>query len=488
MNYFKRFHIIFPFCCIIHFTAIGKEATYSVLDFGATGDGVQLDTKFIQRAVDVCAEMGGGTVFLDAGTYLSGTIILKSNITFKIAEGAVLKGSCRIDDYRKKPNDIPKGILWGEHIENVKIIGPGIIDGNGGCFHDLQRPQELDNKYCDLSLTRQGLLYGQGVPDNEGTVVFKQRPFHTISLGGCKNIKLESFTIVSTPYWAIEINGCNDGVITGIRIRNNQRMANSDGLNIKSCRNIFVYNCDIISGDDAIAITTNGNKYRDPPGFINFPGPCTDVIISNCILSTRSRGVLIWANDFDIERILISSNIFKHCNRGINVIYNNGDVRDIIVNNCIIDTYITTGNWWGKGEPIVMLHKDLSKNREKSTNVIENITFSDIRSISEGGVVIWSEIPGSIRNITIRNFDLTLVRGDNVMAYGGNFDFRGHPNREKGIFKHDIAGIYAYGVNSLNLFNIRLVRSYDLPDFYNCALRLEKAKKTKMKFIQKIGF
>jgi len=89
---------------------------------------------------------------------------------------------------------------------------------------------------------------------------------------------------------------------------------------------------------------------------------------------------------------------------------------------------MTTGNWWGKAEPIVMYYHSGDKNPVPPGSIIENITFSNIRAISEGGIVLWSKVPGNIRNITIRDWDFSLVVGENLMAYGGNFDFRGDPD------------------------------------------------------------
>jgi polygalacturonase len=472
-NYYILIIIILSF--IPQFSR-GQDGTYLVREYGAKGDGKTYDTKAIQKTIDACAEKGGGTVFFDAGTYLTGTIKLKSNITLNIGPGAVIKGSGNIQDYKEKTKSKPKSLIWGDQLKNVTIQGPGIIDGNGEAFHDLSNPLVINGPYFDTATTRQGFDYGKGVPNPDGTVEHVEpRPFHTISFGGCENIRLESFTLNCAPFWAVEFNGCNGVSISNIRIRNNQRMVNSDGINFKSCRNVLMNNCDIVSGDDAVAISSS--KHRDPRWHKSYPGPCKDIVINNCILNTNSRGIMIAAHDFEIERIKVSNTIFQRVNRGVYISSTSGNIRDIIINNCIIKTHIPTGRWWGTGEPAFV----------KSMNeyTTENIIFSDIRCIAEGGIILWSEKHDKIRNLTFRNFNMTLVRGENVMEYGGNFDFRGGP---LGIFKHDIPGIYAQNISHLKLHNFRLKRNSDLPNFYKDAFEFMEMKELKMTEIETIGY
>ena len=71
-------------------------------DYGAKGDGITKDTLAIQSAIDACATMGGGTVRLAAGTYLSAPLVLKSNVTLHLAKGATLLGSPDHGDYPPK--------------------------------------------------------------------------------------------------------------------------------------------------------------------------------------------------------------------------------------------------------------------------------------------------------------------------------------------------------------------------------------------------
>jgi hypothetical protein len=128
------------------------------------------------------------------------------------------------------------------------------------------------------------------------------------------------------------------------------------------------------------------------------------------------------------------------------------------------------------------------RNAEGAIGKVENVTFSNIRSTAEGGIVIWGEQPGDIRNLTLRDFDLHLVRGDNVTAYGGNFDLRGRPDRQNPHFKHDIPGIYAQRVDGLRLTNMRIIHDPDLPDFYTGPTEFKEVTGFVRRDFEAIGF
>lgn len=113
---------------------------FDARDFGATGDGATLDTASINRAIDACHAAGGGVVYLAPGTYLSGTVVLKSNVTLYLEAGATLLGSKNLSDYGAQSGPPQKGDVNQKHLvfardaENVGLAGPGRIDGQGPSF------------------------------------------------------------------------------------------------------------------------------------------------------------------------------------------------------------------------------------------------------------------------------------------------------------------------------------------------------------------
>jgi polygalacturonase len=107
----------------------GAESVYDVRQYGAKGDGRSKNTEAIQRAVDECTSAGGGTVYLSPGVYLSGTVVLKENVTLRLESGATLLGSTDLADYRTQPGPPPKGDANGKHLlfardaANVTVCG-----------------------------------------------------------------------------------------------------------------------------------------------------------------------------------------------------------------------------------------------------------------------------------------------------------------------------------------------------------------------------
>jgi hypothetical protein len=188
-----------------------------------------LMTDIIQKAVDQCAVKGGGTVRLTAGTYRSGTIELKSNVTIKTDKDVLLSGSDKYSDYR---ND---AFFYGKDLSKVAIEGEGIIDGV-----DCYNPK-----------------------GEEGF-----RGPHCIKLINCRDIKLEGFTIKNSANWAINCRYCSYGIVTNVKIRGGH-----DGLHTRFCNNFMVKGCDFRTGDDAFA----GNDNHD-------------FNISNCLVNTSCNG------------------------------------------------------------------------------------------------------------------------------------------------------------------------------------------------------
>ncbi len=118
----------------------GAGRLFDVREYGARGDGKSKDTASLQKAVEACAHAGGGTVYLSPGTYLSGTVVLKDNVTFHLEAGATLLGSTDLADYTLQPGPPAKGDANGKHLlfardaENVTLSGSGRIDGQGHAF------------------------------------------------------------------------------------------------------------------------------------------------------------------------------------------------------------------------------------------------------------------------------------------------------------------------------------------------------------------
>ena len=115
------------------FSIQSQAGIYNITDFGAVPG--ELSTQQIQKTIDACAENGGGMVLVPAGTYITGTIQLKSHVNLHLEQGAVLKGSLNLSDYLT--SFVTHGMVFCENATQVSITGQGIIDAQGTHFYDI---------------------------------------------------------------------------------------------------------------------------------------------------------------------------------------------------------------------------------------------------------------------------------------------------------------------------------------------------------------
>jgi len=254
-----------------------KHATWNVVDFGAQGDGKHLDTKAIQTAIDTCT-IKGGTVFIPAGTYLSGTLFLKSNVTLHIAESALLLGSKDLDDYPKiRPqfssyNDLfhTQSLIYAENLENIAITGKGVIDGQGNVFRVTTKKR----------------------PDR-----YKDRPF-IIWFVTCKNVFVENITLKNSAAWIQHYLACEDVIIRGIKVYNHCNQ-NNDMIDIDGCKNVIISDCIGDTDDDALTIKSTSGRLSE------------NITVTNCVLSS-------------------------HCNAIKLGTESHGGFKNIVIENCIV--------------------------------------------------------------------------------------------------------------------------------------------------------
>jgi polygalacturonase len=232
--------------------------TYNVREFGATGDGKTLDSPAINRAIEAAAAAGGGTVVLPAGTYLSGSVRLKSNIHLVIGAGATLLGAPQeMNAY--DPTEAFAGpafqdgghtyfhnsLIWGENLVNVSITGPGMINGGGLKSGDGQ--QDRVSGYSKWRPVGAAPLTPEEAAKKEAPNPIPEDRLgnKAIALKLCRNVLLRDFTIFHGGHFAILTTGCD-----GMTVDNVTMDTNRDGIDIDCCRNTVVSNCRINSPSD----------------------------------------------------------------------------------------------------------------------------------------------------------------------------------------------------------------------------------------------
>ena len=276
-----------------------------VRNYGAVGDGKTLNTAAIQKAIDDCASKNGGTVLLEDGIYMTGSIILRSNVNLHIEQNAVLLGSPNCGEYPEKQNlkhiiseNLPRtrnaSIIFAEECENISITGMGKIDCNG-----TRLVREKQGEWTGWRFER----------------IDAPTPPRVVFFAGCRNIKIEDITMLNQPSgWSYWLHDCDYVVFDKCKILAEVRYPNNDGIHINSSRNVTVSNCDIVTGDDCIVVRANNRSLAENK-------VCEKVTVTNCNLTSYSGGIRIgWLNDGVIKNCTFSNLVMTDTVIGISIV------------------------------------------------------------------------------------------------------------------------------------------------------------------------
>src|SRR5436190_7152663 len=367
----KTFKVILPFAFLLfvslfisdrpHAQQNAAAGAYDVRAFGAKGDGKSLDTPAINKAIDTAAAAGGGTVIFPAGTYLSVSIHLKSNITLHLDQGAKIVGAGTV--LGKTTYDLPEqnqwdtyqdfghshwqnSLIWGIGLENVSITGPGLIDGQGLTRRSprARRPNQPGDRPVTIG-GQAGARPQSPLGEDDDPSVMNGLGNKAISLKLSRNVTLRDISILNGGHFALLATGVDNLTIDNVKIDTNR-----DGLDIDSCRNVRISNSSVKSpNDDAIVLKSS---YA-----LGFARATENVTITNCAVSGYDIGSLLdgtykrnvtEAPDRDghngriklgtesnggFKNITISNIVFDHC-RGLALeTVDGGLLEDVAISN-----------------------------------------------------------------------------------------------------------------------------------------------------------
>jgi len=346
---------------------MNSSTTFSVRDFGASGDGVTLDTTALQSAIDACTQ-AGGMVLVPAGDYLSGTLFLKDNVNLHLAANARILGSADLSHYGGKtgqPGDDTE--LYHELLNyclivaiganNVEISGSGIIDGQGKAF-----PYGTEGfNFEDESAA--------------GSAQSFIRP-NLLHLSGITNLRINGVTLQHRASWCCHVERCKEVRIDGVHIFNRANQ-NNDGFDLSSCEDVMISNCHIDCGDDAFALKYGGVR----------------ITITNCIISTRWAAFRIGPEATGVFRDIAISNCVVHdtYGSGIKIQQVEGGVMEnilfdnIVMNNVTGPISLRLGGYLG-----------WKKERKESLpiGILRNVRFSNIRAtVADNSYPLPHEVP-----------------------------------------------------------------------------------------------
>lgn len=371
--------LLFNFCQPKSTEKVNNNLFY-ITDFGAVADGKTLNTAAIQAAIDKAAETHA-TVVVPAGTFLLGTVFLKSNVTLDIQTGATLLGSTNIEDYKEmtwghNQDRQPYHLIVAQNVENIKIQGKGTVDGNGEAFWEEYEKDAQGNM-----ITPRWIL-----PKAK-----KISPL--IEIVGCKNVTITEITIKTGGGWNLHLHDCDLVKVDGINIINNLFSPNSDGIDITGCHDVMISNCYIKTCDDAICLKTTPDS-RD----------CRRVTVTNCILETLCVGLKLGCNESfkDMSDVTFSNCVVNGSSRAFGIYTLEGGVYDRInINNITANTNAPLVF----NRPIqLMVGK---KKPESKLGAIKNVTISNFTCETDGRIMMTASEDGIIENIIFRDVNLT---------------------------------------------------------------------------------
>jgi len=270
-------------CLLALRVAAAGPHEFNVRDFGARGDGVALDSPAINAAIAAATAAGGGTVRLPAGRYLSFSIRLQSHLTLQLDAGAVLVAA---DPTTKRGTyDAPEpnpwdqyqdfghshwhnSLIWGEGLEHVAIVGPGLIDGSSGLTRFGPPPSRT-------------LEESDGLARGSGDGPAPPPPFRNlegagnkaIALKNCRDVTLRGFSVLRGGHFAVLATGVDRLALDNLAIDTNR-----DGFDIDACRDVRIGNCTVNSpNDDAIVLKASFA--------LGVPRATENVVITHCRVS-----------------------------------------------------------------------------------------------------------------------------------------------------------------------------------------------------------
>ena len=425
-------------CFILIFPSGLQADVWNVVDYGAKGDAVTLNTNAIQRTIDRCASAGGGIVLIEEGVFVSGTLILKDNVTLKIAEKATLLGSMNPLDYHVIDSFVDatsqqRGscLIGAVDATNIAVTGEGTIDGRGESFLQYNIVQLRKTLDVDKELWERAV---------------RNRPF-LLRFVRCKNVRLTDITLRQPAAWTCHLYQCMNVDIESITIYSHAHR-NNDGIDIDSSSNIRINGCYIDSGDDAVCVKATS------------PLPVEHVSVTNCILKSNWGAIKLGTESMgDFRDITFDScRIFHTKGGGIKILSVDGSnisrvcISNISMVNVDMPVFVRLGER-------LRTYRDAEKRPVGSIselrlyNIKAVITSSVDGRVEPGSAILLTGTPEhKISEITLENLDIEVPGGGT-----SDMAVNAMPENEKMYPEYVSFGITpAYGITARHIENLTL--------------------------------
>jgi len=469
--------------------------TFDVTDYGAdastatafeaptAADGdVPVVTEGFNAAVTACADAGGGTVLVPPGEYVSGTLLLESDVTIHLESGATVYASAEREEYsdERLGPDGERVFLWADEVENVAITGRGRFHGRGTEIMLMDTPirgHSGESSSHPLITSgpheaRQGEDYLDRDDGTDDWPVAKPdfRPGPMFRFDHCENVLVRDVELRDMPSWTIGLHGTTEADVLGVDVRGNKLIPNNDGIAVTDSRNVHISDCTFVTCDDSICM--NGTSEVDQP--------CENVTVTNCTIESNACAIKFGSGtdgpmrDFTFQNIVI-----RDSNRGLGIQHrDSGTLENVLFSDIFVQTRLLSGPWWGKAEPIYVT--SLPREEDTDLGTVRNVRFSNVVAQCENGAVVYGSDEATIENVSFENVSLEIGGSENSPLTGGNFDMQ--PTTAKtAIFERDVAGVHCENASGVDLEDVTVewvesggttANAVDgLPDYYSHGLQ-----------------
>jgi polygalacturonase len=371
------------------FLLLSEAKDINVKDHGAIGDGTTLNTTALQKAIDECHQSGGGKVIFPEGIYLSGTIVLKDNVTLHLKKGARLLGTTDIEQYRNLDPfteglgiDVGWALLVAVDAKNIGIEGEGAIDGQGS---------KLKAQHILTDTRPEGQRWGR-------------RPF-LVRIVRCEGVTVKDVTLNYAAAWTSHYFQSTKVRIENVKIVS-VGVAHNDGIGIDGCQDVHIKNCDVVSGDDALVFKTTSSKMA-----------CRDIIVTGLRLKSNQAGIKMGTESMaPFEDIKISNcHIYDTRNGGIKLLTVDGaHLRNVEISDITMNE-VRTPMLFRLGSRLNVFRK--GQDTKQPTGTFENVVIRNVKAKAADSAqlkppsgILITGVPGHyITNLTLENIEIELV-------------------------------------------------------------------------------
>ncbi len=428
-----------------------KRDTLSIVKYGAKADGITLNTKSINEAIDACSKKGGGVVVIPSGLWLTGPVVLKSNVNLHLQKNALLQFTDNFSQYplvagnwEGLPQMRNQSPLSATNATNIAVTGFGIIDGNGDAWRMVKKDKLTESQWKKLvasggvlsddkktwypsekslkgsKLKNPGEILPDKTPEFYESVKDFLRP-NLLVFSNCKQVLLQGVTFQNSPAWCLHPLMCEDLTVRNIWVKNPWYAQNGDGIDVESCKNVLIENSTFDVGDDGICIKSGRDEAGRKRGM-----PTENLLVRNCTVYHAHGGFVIGSemsggakNIFVENCTFIGTDIglrFK-TTRGRGGVVENIFIKDIAMKD-IVGEAILFDMYYAAQDPIALAGEKREPPKVEMLPVTEatpqfrNFSITNVVANGAEKAIFIRGLPEmNVQNVVLQNMTLQATEG-----------------------------------------------------------------------------